>query len=321
MSADELVRSRQDDWQALDHLLSPRLGHKRLNAEEVLELARLYRGACGDAARARANGADDATLAYLDALLARAHNALYRSPPPPRRAILRFLREGFPQALRKNGRYFAVASAAFYGPWLFGLLAALLLPGFAAAVMGPMQVELFREMYRTAPDSGRSLGEGGLAVSFYVQHNTTIAFNVFASGIFVGLGSVFMLAYQGLVLGTVFGLLIGDDKAYNVLTFTCGHSAWELTAIVVAGAAGLRMGYALVDTGGRTRLGSLRHARNDVTRLVLGAAVLLAVAAAIEGIWSPSILPAPVKWAFAVLQVGVVATYLARGGRPAEVRT
>lgn len=317
MTPDDLLAARSADWQRLEGLLAGRNpAGKRLEARDVLDLATLYRAACADAARARTAGADDATLAYLDRLLARAHNLLYRAPPGRPDAVRHFFARDLPRALRKNAGLFAAGSLAFYGPFLFGLALAAALPAFGPALMGEAEVQMFREMYRAAPSEGRSVGTGSLSVSYYVQHNTSIAFEVFASGVFAGLGSLFMLAYQGLVIGTVFGVLAADQKGGNLLTFTCGHSAWELTAIVLAGTAGLRMGDALIRTEGRTRLGSLRAARREIATLVLGAAVMLAVAAVIEGLWSPSPVAAVVKWVFAVVQIALIIVYFTVAGRP-----
>src|SRR5204863_402714 len=100
-----------------------------------------------------------------------------------------------------------------------------------------------------------------------------------------GLGSLFFLIYNGLIIGTVFGFIARLGFGGNIFTFCCGHSPFELTAIVIAGAAGIRMGYALVSTEGRTRVGSLRVHAGDVARLILGAAVMLLIAAGIEGFW------------------------------------
>jgi uncharacterized membrane protein SpoIIM required for sporulation len=104
----------------------------------------------------------------------------------------------------------------------------------------------------------------------------------------------------------------------NILTFMCGHAPFELTAIVISGAAGIRMGYALVATEGRTRLGSLRASAREIGAMVLGAAAMLVIAAGIEGFWSPSGLPPPVKWtASAVFTLGVTA-FLLFAGRSKE---
>lgn len=318
MTAEEIVRARREDWSRLESLLANGGARRnKLDASELSELSALYRAACGDTARVRATGADEGTVAYLDAMLARAHNRLYSAPPPRRRAFLELILRDFPRTLREQRKFFYWSSFAFYVPFFFGLIAAAVLPTFGPAVMGPHQIEMFRRMYSESPETARSFGEGSMSVSYYVQHNTSISFQVFANGIFAGLGSAFMLVYQGLVLGTVFGFLIGDSKGHNILTFTCGHSAWELTAIVVAGAAGLRMGWALVATNGATRFGSLRAAGPEIARLIGGAALMLSVAAFIEGLWSPSPIPAPAKWAFAVGQVIIVTAYLTLAGRDA----
>ena len=94
-----------------------------------------------------------------------------------------------------------------------------------------------------------------------------------------GLGSVFFLVYNGLTIGAVAGLVTAAGHGKNLLTFTCTHGAFELTAIVISATAGMVMGYALVDTRGRTRFGSLRAHARDIVYLVMGAALMLAVAA------------------------------------------
>jgi hypothetical protein len=99
------------------------------------------------------------------------------------------------------------------------------------------------------------------------------------------------------------------------LTFTCTHGAFELTAIVISGAAGLVMGYALVDTRGRSRLASLQAHTRDIVTLVVGAALMLLVAAGLEGFWSPSGLPDRVKWGGAVVAYLLVICYLTFAGR------
>ena len=124
---------------------------------------------------------------------------------------------------------------------------------------------------------------------FYVYNNVGIAFRCFATGILFGTGSLFFLVYNGLVTGTAAGYVMSAGHGGNIWTFMCGHAPFELTAIVIAGGAGLQMGYALVDTGGLTRVGSLRRAAPLIARHILGAAAMLLIAALIEGFWSPSV--------------------------------
>ena len=155
---------------------------------------------------------------------------------------------------------------------------------------------------------------------FYVFHNVGIAFQCFATGVLFGLGSVFFLVYNGLTIGAVAGLVTAAGHGRNLLTFTCTHGAFELTAIVIAGTAGIVMGYALVDTRGRTRLGSLQARAREIVYLVVGAALMLLVAAGIEGFWSPSGLPDRVKWGGAVVAYLLVISYLTFAGRWGQAR-
>ena len=156
-----------------------------------------------------------------------------------------------------------------------------------------------------------------MMAGFYVQNNVGIAFRCFATGALAGLGSIFFLVYNGLIIGATFGYLGNVGLGGNLLEFTSGHSAWELTGICLSGAAGLRLGWAMIVTDGRTFVGSLRRAAPELYRLILGTAVLLLVAAAIEGFWSASPVPRPVKYGFGVVQWFIVGGWLYFGGRRA----
>ena len=150
---------------------------------------------------------------------------------------------------------------------------------------------------------------------FYVYNNVGVAFRCFATGILFGTGSIFFLVYNGLMIGTVTGTVAQAGFSANILTFMCGHAPFELTAIIIAGAAGIQMGYAVVETRGRTRIGSLRHQAPDIARLIVGAAVMLVIAALVEGFWSPSSAAPTVKWVVAALFTTLVIAFLAFAGR------
>jgi uncharacterized membrane protein SpoIIM required for sporulation len=265
--------------------------------------------------RARAGGYGPDVLSLLDGLAARGHNLLYSARPYRMRAAWELIAAGFPRALRRHARLFALALSLFVLPGVVGFLGASSSRYFAMQILSPDAVEQMEKAYAQGFGKGRDEGADTAMAGFYVYNNIGIAFRCFATGIFFGLGSAFFLVYNGLMIGAVAGLVTAAGHGMNLLTFTCGHGAFELTAIVISGTAGMVMGYALVDTQGRTRWGSLRRRSGDVVQLVLGAAMMLLVAALIEGFWSPSGVPAPVKWAAAVTFYTLVITYLARAGR------
>jgi uncharacterized membrane protein SpoIIM required for sporulation len=297
-------------WTRLEALLS----RPSRAAVDWLELSALHRAVCADLATARSSGEPHDVQAFLDELAARAHGQLYggshRLDPS---AVLHDALHGFPRELRECGHLFALSTTLFMGPLLIGALAALSDPTFAPSVLPESALESIEAMY--ANELGRASSDDAAMAGFYVHNNVGIAFRVFATGILFGVGPLFYLVYNGLVIGTVLGHVASVGHGANLGAFVVGHAPWELGGICVAGAAGFRMGWALVATEGRTRLGSLAAAGPSVYRLVLGASVMLLVAAAIEGFWSAGPMPPGVKFGFGIVQLGLVTAWLALGGR------
>lgn len=308
---ESFVSARKRRWERLEVLL----GGRPHGAAEWSELAALYRGLCADLARAQSTDTPKDVVHYLDDLAGRAHNKLYASRGAGGlRRLARLVFAEFPREVRRQWAYFLVACLLFYGPFVLGAIGAYLDAGFATSVLPESMLKQMESMYST--DVGRAgAGQDVTMAGFYVWNNVGIALRCFVTGIFAGLGSIFFLVYNGMVLGVVEGYLWSVGRGWNLLTYTAGHTAWELTGVVVSGTAGLRLGAALVITGGRTRGGSLRAAAPSLYRLVVGATALLLVAASIEGFWSASPLPPAAKYVFGVFQVLIVAAWLLLGGR------
>lgn len=314
---DAFVKPRQRRWEQLQNLVD----RNRLDANEWAELASGYRAVCADLAKARTIEMPSDVQGYLDDLAGRAHNRLYAVRPAGfgwslwLDAVI-----GFPQALRAEWRFFWLATVLFYAPLLVGFVGAYADSAFAAMVLPEQMLTSLESMYSTEDlERGRASADATMA-GFYVFNNVGIAFRCFATGVFAGLGPLWFLVYNGLIIGTSAGYLGGVGMGFNLLEFVSGHSAWELTGVCVAGAAGLRLGWALVVTEGRTVSESLIRSAPTLYRLVLGTALLLFVAAAIEGFWSASPVPRPVKYAFGIVQIVIVGSWLFFGGRQASPR-
>jgi uncharacterized membrane protein SpoIIM required for sporulation len=312
--AEQLIAARRYDWGALDALLT-RGPLRKLGAEQVSQLARLYRGVCADLVRAEALGSSPTTLAHLDALASRAHSALYASSGQAWRRLGVVLRRDFPRAVRQNVGAVFLASALFWVPFFATLARALVSEEFTAEVVPLEVLEQMAEAYQGDPSDGRTPGGNAAMAGFYVYNNVGIAFRCFATGILFGLGSAFFLAYNGAVTGAIFGHVLRTGGGPNILTFVAGHAPLELAAIVISGAAGLQLGRALVVTHGRTRLGSLWAEREPILAQILGAAAMLLLAALIEAFWSPSRAPAQLKWAMGGVLLLLVLLHLTLAGR------
>lgn len=311
---DAFVRARASDWSELDQLLY-RMRGKSLSAAQISRLGQLYRDLCSDLMKARGQGAGPDVVSHLDALAARAHNQLYRFRAYRAGVVKQVLLRDFPRAVRRNLAFILMSLGLFGVPMLIGTFGALSSREFALAVLPNSMLEQMAESYREGFSAGRNADADAAMAGFYVYNNIGIAFRCFATGILFGLGSLFFLVYNGLVIGTVFGHVAASGGGPNILAFVSGHSAFELTAIVISGGAGLRMGYSLIDTGGMTRIASLRAQAGSLIALISGAAVMLLIAAGIEGFWSPSSVPARIKWAVGAMNLVLVVLFLALAGR------
>ena len=309
------VHARTPLWQELSRKLAADGPLWKLPPSEISRTAALYRAVSTDLMRARALGCTRDVIAYLDALTAQAHNALYAASRSDRRLKLLELALDFPRAFRRAWPFMLASGVLFWLPFALGWFGTLHFTGFAERVLPTSTLESMVDAYSSGFSAGRDANTDAGMTGFYVYNNVGIAFRCFATGILFGLGSIFFLVYNGLVTGTVFGYVQRSGHAENILTFTCGHSPFELTAIVIAGGAGLYMGFALLGTSGLTRVASLRAIADDLISLILGAAFFLFIAALVEGWWSPSSLPSPVKWAFAALMSLLVPGFLLLYGR------
>jgi uncharacterized membrane protein SpoIIM required for sporulation len=180
----------------------------------------------------------------------------------------------------------------------------------------------FEEMYSASATSigrTRTASTDWVMFGFYVRNNVSVAFQCFAGGLFAGLGTLFFLAYNGAFSGALAGYLTERGLSPTFYSFIATHSAFELTAIVLSGAAGLRIGHALVAPGRLTRLQSLVVAARDCAVLLYGLTAMLLVAAVIEAFWSSATwLPKSAKYASAMVCWTAVLGYFAFQGRRAR---
>lgn len=318
--ADRLAQ-RESSWRELDTLLG-RLDSqplRRATAAEVLRLGELYRAACTDLMLADAHDLPRDTVNYLHVLVGRAHNAVYRARG------FRFSDWGVilfgevPRRLRSDPAL-RLSALVFWGLFLLCALLAAGRPGFAEKVVGEQFVEQMDEMYSQPVDQvrgdGRSRNDTAMA-GFYIQHNTSIGLQCYAWGLFLGLGSLLQLVSNGMILGTVFGHMAVSPSSSNFFTFVTAHGPFELTAIVFAGAAGLRLGWGVIVSLVQWRIDPLREEAVRSLQTAAAASLLFVLAAFLEGYVSASSLPYQAKAGIAGACALLLLLYLALGGRTA----
>ena len=225
----------------------------------------------------------------LNRLALRGHHALYANQRRESQQILDFMLGGFPRLVREEWRLVLAAALLFFGPLL--LLIALLqaFPDFVHYLLSPQQIASFHEMYDPA---NRRLGMREADTSmvmfgFYIWNNVRIGFQTFAGGLAAGVGSAYFLGANGVIIGAVAGYLTQVGYTETFWSFVAGHSSLELLAIVLSGAAGFKLGMAVIAPGNRTRKAALMAAARPAVRIMYGAAIMFFAAAFVEAFWSP----------------------------------
>jgi uncharacterized membrane protein SpoIIM required for sporulation len=163
---------------------------------------------------------------------------------------------------------------------------------------------------------GRDDGTDVAMFGYYIWNNISIGFRVFASGLLVCLGPILSLTTEGVRAGAIASHLQAVGHGDPFWRFVCGHASFELTAIVIAGGAGLRLGLNLIAPGQRRRIDALVEAGRRGALLSVGVLVMLLIAAFIEAFWSSiGWMPASVKYSVAAVLWTGVFTWLLAGGR------
>lgn len=297
-----------------------RLEHGKETAQ-VSDFPKAYRRLCQHLALAQARGYSSFLIDSLQQQVLRGHQQLYRHRSRLGALIISFILADFPRLVREQWRFVAAASLLFFGSLIgFGVLV-YLNPELIYNLIPAEQVREMQGMYdpvagHLGRSAERAASEDWVMFGYYVMHNTGIAFQTFASGLLMGVGSGFFLLYNGMIIGAVAGHLSEIGFGQTFWSFVIGHGAFELSAIALAGAAGLKLGWALIAPGRLTCGEALRLAARKSVLLVCGAMLFLLIAAFIEAYWSSKTSVTPLtKYAVGTALWLAVAVYLLFAGR------
>jgi uncharacterized membrane protein SpoIIM required for sporulation len=314
----------QSEWDELQSLLTKlQLGARKSDVPVAGErLASLYRRACEQLALARARSYPAHIVERLNQLTSDAHQAIYQRQEFGLDRLRRMIAVDFPRAVRAHSKYVWLSAAVFVVPMVTLGLLIYYKPELILSLVDPSTAAQFEYMYSEDTESigrRRDAGSDWTMFGFYIRNNISIGFQCFAAGLFAGLGSLFFLAFNGAFIGAVAGYLTERGLASTFYSFVATHSSFELTAIVLSGAAGLRIGHAIISPGRRTRRDALVVAARESIVIVYGVAGLLLIAAAVEAFWSSARwIPLPLKYSVAAACWVVVLGYLWRQGRHAS---
>lgn len=320
MKISVLLEQRRLGWSELEKMCQSlerfRFPFQR-SGSSVVRFSALYRAACTDLSMAEQYQLPPATVEYLHRLVGRAHGLLYRSSRSSVERWVYYCTVIIPQSIFRDVCV-QVAFVVFFG--LFTLSALLAwsegsFPGYAERILGSDQIEQMETSFNR-PLAGNF--DQYVAMSgYYIQHNTSIGLQCFALGPLI-LPSLCALGYNGVVLGASFGYMTRSDVEQGdvFFQFVTAHGVFELTAIALSAAAGLRLGLGLFYTSGLFRLESFRLNAERALPIVVAAIAMFFMAAFTEGFISPSPLPYFMKASVAIMSSGLLMYYFVVLGYP-----
>ncbi len=294
----------------LDRVASGRVD--RLAPTELDELVTLHRFATGALARVR-QAADDPPLERrLNAAVARGHATIHARRTGGARRVLERLIVGFPEEVRRNARPIAMAALVFVGMALVGFAATWAEPELAYSLFDPHAIAQQERMLRGQEEFRGNFtfdrDEAGAVGVWIAVNNVRLALIAFVSGVLL-LPVFLLLGYNGLMVGTIFGLAAAHGRLFDMTNLLMCHGTLELTAIVLAGGAGLRIGFAVVAPGPYSRRVAIAAAASEAGTIALGVTATLLVAAALEGLVTPY-APPMVRVAVALVSGFVLLAFL-----------
>ena len=285
---DEFVRIHSAEWDRLDSLARRATGAGRLDQAEAGELLDLYLRASAHLAHVQTHYRDRELIRRLTRTVGAANGVIYGSRRSPRRAFGDFFSITFPAAVWFHRRAVLVAAllfvvpAAVMGVWLANSSVALEASA-PAEVRDAYVAGDFEDYYSSEPAATFSTG--------VLVNNIQVSFLAFAAGVLLGLPTVLLLVQNGLNLGFGVGLMTFAGRSGLFWGLILPHGLLEISAIVVAGGAGLALGWSIIDPGDRPRLTSLAEQGHRSVTVVLGLIPMFVTAGLIEGFVTPSDLP------------------------------
>ncbi len=284
-------------WTKFERTLDAR---KDADNESLENFPSEYRRLCQHLAMAKSRRYSTGLIGRLNDLVQRGYEALYGQQVKNHGLLIEYFRYGFPAALRSNATYLWVSAAVFVLPFIAMMVATFVNDQIIYSVMDASNVRGMESMYEPSAEKfgrERQADSDIMMFGFYIYNNIGIAFKCFAVGLFAGVGSLFMLAYNGVVLGGVSGHLTALNYTETFYPFVVGHGSFELTAIVFSGAAGLKLGFAFLSPGQYSRVKAIQLAASDAMKIMYGVFIMLLIAAFIEAFWSSSsLMPNWVKY-------------------------
>ena len=307
------------NWLEYQNILKQLRSSKNKNQPSFSDFPARYRQMCNLYALAKSRRYSPQLVQMLHDLVMESHQYFYRSSKIYSWQIIRFFLVDFPAAMRKQAKLFWLSTAIMVVPALVLGTLCYRDANFIYTVAPAHTVVEMETMYdpnNKVIGRARESSTNFMMFGFYIYNNVGIGFRTFAGGLFLGVGAIASLVFNGILIGAVAGHLTQVGYISTFWPFVAGHSAFELTAICITGAAGLRLALGIFSPGRYRRGEALKIAGREALPLALGAASMLFIAAIIEAFWSSNTaFPPIVKYSVAAILWSLVIAYFSLLGR------
>jgi uncharacterized membrane protein SpoIIM required for sporulation len=314
--SNQWILKRRPHWDRLAALLaqSDASGLGQLSRAELQEIALLYRQVAADLSVLRQDATSRTYATHVNQLLARAHHIIYSGRKTNLLTAFRFLRDEYPAIFQRQIGYVAAALLVSVAWGLLGAALTSARPEFMRHFVGP---EMIATMERHEMWTQSVVSVAPMASSFIMANNLTVSFMTFAGGFVFGLGTFFELLQNGMMLGVIGAACHHYEMSVKLWSFVAPHGALELPSIIIAGAAGFRLGGAMLFPGALRWRESVARGGIEATQLVSGIIPLLVIAGSLEGFFSPSHAPVWLKFTVGGLLFTLLNLWLFRPVKPA----
>ena len=318
MDIDRFIARNQPAWDRLDQLSAGRgRRNTKLTPVEVDELVDLYQRVSSHLSHAHAAYRDPALTDRLTRLVSRANGVIYGARPRTLRAIADFFVWRFPAAVWQSGRFVAASAALFFVPALtLGVWLATSGAALDAAAPEAVRQAVLEEDF----EAYYSSQSASAFASQVTVNNIQVGLWAFAGGIVLGLPTAFVMALNGANLGLAGGLFADAGELGKFFGLVLPHGLLELTAVVIAGAAGLRLGWSVIAPGDRSRGEAVGEEARRAVVIALGLVLAFVVAGFIEGFITGRGVPTGVRVAIGAAALAAFLAWIVVQGRAATHR-
>lgn len=308
MKEEQFIKINSNTWKQLEDLTSliNKKGIKALPSQEVKKFLSIFRQTSHHLAYARTHYKAGSTVTYLNSLLSKAHSHVYGVKKFSIKELSSYITYSFPSLLKEYKWYVIAAFSCFAVGMLLSL--ALVLTDINTAKF------FLPEQYINSAGASRDANAQWnypLMSSQIMVNNILVSLRAFVFGITLGLGTIYVLFFNGAMLGSLTGLMYLKGNPLQYWSLILPHGVIELTAIFISGAAGLLIAKSMLLPGEHSRKDAIVKGAKQAASLLLGVVLMLVIAGIIEGFFTPLNIPEVSKLVFAGVTAVVLGAYFA----------